>query len=119
LRVAQLLQDVGPQIVSHQIGVPGCATQQTLHPIGSAFSSVFSQLPTIFTLDGTHDPLQIGQRSTTGFRADKAGSNAGMQAFEFLPPPPDFDKGGLRFCWGDLLGVLHVFLLSHEAFFRE
>jgi hypothetical protein len=42
-----------------------------------------------------------------------------MQAFEFLPPPPDFDKGGLRSCWGDLLGLLHVFLLSHEAFFRE
>src|SRR5260221_9796828 len=35
-----------------------------------------------------------------------------MQTFEFLPPTPDFDKGGLRAYRGDLLGLLHLFLLS-------
>ena len=41
-----------------------------------------------------------------------------MQAFEFLPPPPDFDEGGLRSHWGDVLAWLHLFLLSHQAGFR-
>jgi hypothetical protein len=42
-----------------------------------------------------------------------------MEAIEFLPPPLDIDKGGFGFYRSDLLGLLHVFLLSHEASFRE
>jgi hypothetical protein len=41
-----------------------------------------------------------------------------MQAFEFLSPLPDFNKGGLRSHWGDVLALLHIFLLSHKAFLR-
>jgi hypothetical protein len=41
-------------------------------------------------------------------------SDAGMQAFEFLLPLPDFDKGGFGSYWGDVLGLLHVLLLSSE-----
>jgi hypothetical protein len=112
VRIAQLLQNVGTQIVAHQIRVPGRAVEQALHPVWSGFSGVFGQLPAIFALDGTDDAFEIGQCSTTGFRASETRGNAGMQAFEFLSPPPDFDKGGFGSCRGDVLGVLHVLLLS-------
>src|SRR5258708_16689019 len=42
-----------------------------------------------------------------------------MEAFEFGRPFPGGDKGGLRAHWGDLLGLLQVFILCHEAFFEE
>jgi hypothetical protein len=112
--IAQLLQHVGTQIIANQVGVPDCAAQQPLHTVGSDFSGVFSQLPTIFAFDGTHDPFQIGQRSTTGFGTCETRGDAGMQTFEFLSLPPDFDKVGLSAYWGDPLGLLHVLLLSSE-----
>jgi hypothetical protein len=40
-----------------------------------------------------------------------------MQAFEFLSPLPDFNKGGFGSHRGDLLGWLHVLLLSLEVDF--
>jgi len=113
LGITQLLQDVGTQIVAHQIGVPGCAVQQPLHTVRSGFSGVFSQLPAIFTRGGTHDALQVGQCPTTRFRSSKTRGDAGIQAFEFLPPLPDFGKGGFRPHRGDLLGLLHVLFLPH------
>src|SRR5713226_3591116 len=102
-----MLQDVGTQIVAHQVGIPGCAVEQALHPIGAAFSGVFGQVPAIFALDGTDNTFQIGQRPTTGFGASKTGGDAGMQAFEFLSPLPDLDKGRVRASRGERVGLLH------------
>jgi len=39
-----------------------------------------------------------------------------MQAFEFLSPLPHFNNSRFRAYWGDVLRLLHVFLLSHEAY---
>ncbi len=58
--ITQAFQDVSTQIIAHQIGIPDCAVEQALHPIGTAFSGVFSQVPAVFALDGTHDAFEIG-----------------------------------------------------------
>jgi hypothetical protein len=114
LRITQALQDVGSQIVTHQVGIPDGTIQQPLHAVRSGFSGVFRQLPAIFALDGTDNAFQIGQRSTTRFRSDKTRGDTSVETFEFLAPPPNFDKGGLRASCGDVLGLFHAFFLSHE-----
>lgn len=47
--LAQLLKRVDTQVIAHPIGVPDSAGEQALHPIGTCFSRVFSQLPAIFS----------------------------------------------------------------------
>jgi hypothetical protein len=41
-----------------------------------------------------------------------------MQALELLSSLPDFDKGDFGSYRDDMLGLLHIFLLSHKAGFR-
>jgi hypothetical protein len=77
--LAQLLKRVGAQIIAHALSVPHSAGEQALHAIGARFSSMFSQLPAIFALDGTQDALQILERSATRLWSGKASSNARMQ----------------------------------------
>src|SRR6266550_1914776 len=69
------------------------------------------------TLALTHDAFQVCQRSPTRFRTSKMMGNASMQTFEFSSPFPDLNKGRFGSGWDDLLAWLHVWLLSHEAFF--
>src|SRR3989440_3141003 len=117
LRITQALQNVGPQIIAHQVCIPDRAVEQALHPIRAAFSGVFGELPPVFPFDGTHDAFQVCQRSPTRFRTSKMMGNASMQTFEFSSPFPDLNEGRFGSGWDDLLAWLHVWLLSHEAFF--
>jgi hypothetical protein len=72
---------------------------------------MFGQLPAVFAFNGTHDALQIGQRSPTRFRTSKTRGDAGMEAFEFLPPLPHVNKSRCGSCRDDMLGLLHLLLL--------
>jgi hypothetical protein len=85
-----------------------------LHPIGTSFSGVFGQLPAIFALDRTQDPLQILECSLTGLWSSKASSNAGVQMGQGLCPLHNLGWGRVGFHKGDMLVVLHGLLLSHE-----
>jgi hypothetical protein len=46
--------------------------------VGSAFASLFSQLPPIFALDWTQQALQVQKRPPTRFWAGKARGNPTM-----------------------------------------
>jgi len=46
--------------------------------IRCSFSGMLGQLPAIFALAGTEDPLQIGQRPAAGFWSGKARGNTGV-----------------------------------------
>src|SRR6266852_4967743 len=105
------------RLIAHQVCIPDRAVEQALHPIRAAFSGVFGELPPVFPFDGTHDAFQVCQRSPTRFRTSKMMGNASMQTFEFSSPFPDLNKGRFGSGWDDLLAWLHVWLLSHEAFF--
>src|SRR6266480_865705 len=109
--LAELLQDVLAQIITHQIGIPDRLGKQAVHAIRSSFSGMFSQLPSILAFDGTEDALQIGQRPPTRFRSRKTRRNAGMQTRERLCPTADFAGGRPRSTWGGMLVMLHDLLL--------
>ncbi len=53
LRVAQMFDQVGPQIIPDLIGVPLRPSQQMLDPIRGRRAVDFGDLPAVFTLDGT------------------------------------------------------------------
>ena len=71
VRITQALQDVGTQIIAHQVCIPDRAVEQALHPIGAALSGVFGELPPIFPFDGTHDAFEVRQGSPTRFRSEQ------------------------------------------------
>jgi hypothetical protein len=108
--LAELLQDVLAQIITHQIGIPDRLGEQALHPIRSSLSGMFSQLPSILAFSGTEDALQIGQRTPTRFWSRKTRRNAGMQTSERLCPTADFAGGRPRSKWGGMLMMLHDLL---------
>src|SRR5207248_778397 len=112
--IPQTLQNVRAQIATHQIRAPDGAVEQALHPIRAGFACVLSQLPAIFALDGTHNAFEKCQYSLTGFRASETRGDAGMQAFEFLTPSPNLDKGGFGSNGNDWLRGLHESLLSES-----
>ncbi len=57
-----------------EISIPDSTREQALHAIRGGLSGVFSQLPAIFALGGTQDPLQVGQCTPTGFWSRKVRS---------------------------------------------
>jgi hypothetical protein len=46
--IAQVLQDVGAQIIADQVGIPLGGGQQPLHPIRGGLAGVLGQLPAVF-----------------------------------------------------------------------
>src|SRR6266566_2188439 len=109
--LAELLQDILAQIITHQIGIPDRLGQQALHAIRSSLSGMFSQLPAILAFNGTENALQIGQCAPTRFRSRKTRRNAGMETDERLCPTADFAGGRPRSKWGGMLVMLHDLLL--------
>src|SRR5712691_1543965 len=75
----QLFIDIATQIVAHQTRIPHGLGEQALHAIGCGFPGVFSQLPAIFALGGTHETLQVAQCSTAWFGSGETRANARMQ----------------------------------------
>src|SRR5579859_6211638 len=96
MRIAQAFQGVGSQIVAYQVGIPDRAVEESLHPIGSAFSSLLSELPAILPFNGTDDAFEKGECSSSGFGTHKMWGNTSMEMFEFLAPSPDIQKGRWR-----------------------
>src|SRR5512135_244637 len=113
--LAQLLKGVGTQVIAHTVSVPHGSSEQTLHPIGARFSSVFGQLPPIFALRVTQDALQVSQRPAERLWTSKAWSNAGMQTRKALEPATDIGgrRGLVNAC--DMVILLHLLLLSASA----
>ena len=109
---AELLQDIGTQVVTYQIGIPDATCEQALHPVRGGFSGLLGQLPAIFALDAAEEALQVAERPTTGFWPGKARGNPGMQLSEGLFPLYNVSErrsGSHRY---GMLVELHGLLLS-------
>jgi hypothetical protein len=76
---------------------------------------MLGQVPAIFALAGTQQALKVRQGTTTRFWPGKAGGNPGMQLGERLRPLHNLGRGRLGSGEGDMLGLLHDFLLSVET----
>lgn len=59
-RVPQVLFDQIQQVITYLICVPERSAQQFLITVGIGFSCRFGSLPTVLTLDGAEQSLQIG-----------------------------------------------------------
>jgi len=91
--LAELLQHVAAHLIAHAIGIPDGAGEQALHPVGTSFSSVFSQLPAVFAFGLTQNALQVQERPAARFWTSKAWGNACMQTKERLNPAADIGRG--------------------------
>jgi hypothetical protein len=70
--IAQLLHDVGPQIVAHRVHVPVGHSQQPLHAIGSGLAGLLGQLPAVLAFNRAQETTQVGESAAPRFRPPKA-----------------------------------------------
>ncbi len=56
IRVTQLIDHIGAQVIADRVGVPHRLAQQPLHPLRAAVAGLFGQLP-------TRPAVHIGQQS--------------------------------------------------------
>ena len=75
--IAQMLDDIGPQIVADGIGVPAHAAQEVLHAVGGRVAGGLGQLPAVLALERREQALQIGPGAAARFDAAEPGSNPG------------------------------------------
>jgi hypothetical protein len=59
IRVAQVLHDVGVQVIADRVGVPACATEEVLHAVGRRIACRFGQLPAVLALHGRQQATQV------------------------------------------------------------
>ena len=74
--ITQIVHDIGPEIITHRIGIPACSVQQALHALRSVFLQLFRQLPPTLALDRTEEAHQIVTGARPHLRPAKAGRDA-------------------------------------------
>ena len=77
VRIAQVLDYIGAQIIAHGVGIPVHAGQEILHAIGCHVAGGFRQVPAVLALERREQPLQIGPGAAAWFDAAEPGSNPG------------------------------------------
>jgi hypothetical protein len=73
-----MLNYIASQVIPDQVSVPIIGSEQPLHSIRAGVSSLLGQLPAVLALNGTEQPLQVIQNSSTWFGPTKTRRNAGM-----------------------------------------
>src|SRR5258708_39500488 len=71
--------------------------------------------PSIYTLAGSQQTMQVRISTTTRFRTGKTRGNPDMYLGEFLRPLHDLGRGRLGSGEGGMLVLLHELLLSCET----
>jgi hypothetical protein len=61
IRIAKMLDDIGPQVVANLLGVPAHAAEEVLHSVGRGVASGLGQLPAVLALDRGQQSAQLGQ----------------------------------------------------------
>ena len=73
LRIAQMLDHIGAQILPDSLRIPHGTPQQMLHAIGRRIAVDFRQLPAVFTLHGAEQAPDRGPGAVTSVTAGKVG----------------------------------------------
>ncbi len=74
-----MLDDIGPQIIPHLIGIPVGGGEQALDPVGGGGTHVLSDLPAILAFNGTDERAQVVVRLLAGVGPDKVLGDALVQ----------------------------------------
>ena len=89
LLIAEVLDDVGAQIIAHEIGVPAHAGKKVLYAVGRAVAGRFGQLPAVLALDGGQQPAQISDSALARLAPAKPRRQPGGQRLELSRPSAD------------------------------
>jgi hypothetical protein len=90
VRVAEVLDHVGPQVVADRLGFPAHPAQEVLHPVRRAVARGFRQLPAVLAPQGRQQPAQVGQRPAPRLDPREPRREPRRQPVEALRPPRRF-----------------------------
>jgi hypothetical protein len=116
---SQLLHHGMTEVVTDSIGVPNGGREQALHPIGTSFSRMLSQVPAIFAGHVTQDPLQKGQGPTMWLWTGKTRGHPSMEEEKLLRPATDIARSDSVSWDGRRFVSLHGLLLVTVTFWMR
>jgi hypothetical protein len=94
IRVAQVLDDVGAQVVADRVGVPAHAREEVLHAVRRRVAGGLGQLPAVLALQGRQQPAQVGQGPPPRLGPGEARRDPRRQGVQL--PRPDFGRANRR-----------------------
>ena len=72
LLIAEMLHDILPEVVAHEVGVPSRRVQEPLDALRVRFSHGLGQLPAILAFHPPEQAEQVALNPLPGFRAGEA-----------------------------------------------
>lgn len=83
---AEVIENVGAQVVAHLIGVPVSSGEQALDAVGGGFAEAFGDLPAVLAFDGAEESVEVGTSAVALFATCEAPCDAGVEAVEVGRP---------------------------------
>jgi hypothetical protein len=93
VRVAQVLDHVGPHVVAHAVGVPPCSIEQPLHAVGNQLTGLLGQPPAVLAFDLAQQSLQPAQRPPARLDASEPRADPLVQPDQPIGPHPGLFLG--------------------------
>ena len=87
--IAEVRDDVVPEVVADAVGVPGGGTQQALHPAGPGLADRLRELPPVLALDALQQARQVAPGPFAGFGAGEAAADPRVQLRPGVRAPLD------------------------------
>jgi hypothetical protein len=87
--VAEVVDDVGPEVVADAVGVPGGGAQQALDPSRPGLAHRFRELPAVLALHPPEEARQVAPGPFACFGAGEAAADAPAQVDPGIRPPCD------------------------------
>ena len=86
LRVTEMLNRIGPQVIAHRISIPVHAREKILHAVWCGVTGRFRQVPAVLALERRQQPLEIGARPPARLDAGEARGYAGEEIIQLIGP---------------------------------
>jgi hypothetical protein len=82
-----MLNHVGTQIIAYLIRRPGRTPEQMLHPIGRLIPRVLCELPAVFAVERTQEPLYVGGRTLARLGTENTRPHPSGHRWQPVGPP--------------------------------
>src|SRR5215210_136207 len=84
--IAQVLDHIGPQVITECIGVPVHAREERLHAVRGTVAGCLGEVPAVLPLQGSKQALKISQGASARLRAPKLRGNPPSNRLQLLSP---------------------------------
>jgi len=88
-RVAEVLDDVGPQIVAHRVRVPDGGVEQALHALGPRLPERLGEVPAVLALHSPEQASEVTLRPLARLGTGEAVGDPPMQRRQRVRPALD------------------------------